>query len=198
MSTIYGAGSGTHIYGVGSGTDGRTRRILWTISPRSSGHSRSSSEHLTHAQTWPQLRNSTVDCTHTQPVFNLTRPSYRDTGNRSRFTRPTSARLLRHTWRHTEWEFYDQTVQPPPPAQPFYGPFPGPPGWASARRELLDFMVLGKINRGRHTDHPAESHSIQTNQCPPPPSPHFLQAGCHCCRPTNSVKALKAMHSSSR
>jgi len=32
--------------------------------------------------------------------------------------------------------------------------FPGPPGWASARRELLDFMVQGEINRGRHTDHP--------------------------------------------
>jgi len=34
--------------------------------------------------------------------------------------------------------------------------FPGPPGWAGARRELLDFMVQGKINRGRHTDHPAD------------------------------------------
>jgi len=32
--------------------------------------------------------------------------------------------------------------------------FQGPPGWAGARRELLDFMVQGKINRGRHTDHP--------------------------------------------
>jgi len=31
--------------------------------------------------------------------------------------------------------------------------FPGPPGWAGARRELLDFMVQGKINRGRNTDH---------------------------------------------
>ena len=31
--------------------------------------------------------------------------------------------------------------------QPFYGPFPGPPGWAGTRRELLDFMVQGKINR---------------------------------------------------
>ena len=28
--------------------------------------------------------------------------------------------------------------------------FLGPPGWASARTELLDFMVQGKINRGRH------------------------------------------------
>ena len=58
--------------------------------------------------------------------------------------------------------------------QPFYGPFPGPPGWAGARRELLDFMVQGKINRGRHTDHPAGHHSIRTNQCPPLPSPLFF------------------------
>ena len=70
--------------------------------------------------------------------------------------------------------------------------FPGPPGRADAIRELLDFMVQGKINRGRHTDHPAGRHSIRTNQCPPPPSPHFVQAGCPSCRPTNSVKALKA------
>jgi len=40
-----------------------------------------------------------------------------------------------------------------------------------ARRELLDFMVQGKINRGSHTDHPAGCHSIRTNQCPPPPCP---------------------------
>jgi len=64
--------------------------------------------------------------------------------------------------------------------------FPGPPGWADARRELLDFMVQGKINRGRHIDHHAGRHSIRTNQCPPPPSPHFLQAGCPSCCPTNS------------
>ena len=70
--------------------------------------------------------------------------------------------------------------------------FPGPPGWADARRELLDFMVQGKINRGRHNDHPAGRHSVWTNQCQPPTIPHFLQAGCPSCRPTNSVKALKA------
>ena len=69
--------------------------------------------------------------------------------------------------------------------------FLGPPGWAGARK-LLGFMVQGKINRGRHTDHPAGCHSIRSNQCPPPPFPHFLQAGCPSCRPTNSVKALKA------
>jgi len=49
------------------------------------------------------------------------------------------------------------------------------PGWAGARRELLvDFMVQGEINRGRHTDHPAGRHSIRTNQCPHPPSPIFF------------------------
>jgi len=52
--------------------------------------------------------------------------------------------------------------------------FPGPPGWASARRELLEFKAQEKINRGRHTDHPAGRHSIRTNQCPPPPSPHIF------------------------
>jgi len=31
--------------------------------------------------------------------------------------------------------------------------FPWLPGWAIARREPLDFMVQGKINRSRHTDH---------------------------------------------
>jgi len=68
--------------------------------------------------------------------------------------------------------------------------FPEPPGWDDTRRELLDFIVQGKINRGRHTDHPAGRHSFGTNQCSPPPSPpHFLQAGCHSCSPTNSVEA---------
>jgi len=81
--------------------------------------------------------------------------------------------------------------------QPFYhnrftALFPGPPGWAGARREVLDFMVQGKINRSRHTDNPAGHHSIRTNQCPPPPFPHFLQARCPSCHSTNSVKALKA------
>jgi len=40
--------------------------------------------------------------------------------------------------------------------------FLGPPGWTGARRELLDFMVQGEINRGRHTNHPAGCHSIWT------------------------------------
>ena len=37
----------------------------------------------------------------------------------------------------------------PPHHNRFTALFPGPPGWASARRELLDFMVQGEINGGR-------------------------------------------------
>jgi len=35
-------------------------------------------------------------------------------------------------------------------------------------------MVQGKINTGRHINHPAVCNSIRTKQCPPPPSPHCL------------------------
>jgi len=41
---------------------------------------------------------------------------------------------LKHTHRHNH----------------FTALFPGPPAWAGARRELLDFMVQGEINRGSH------------------------------------------------
>jgi len=75
--------------------------------------------------------------------------------------------------------------------------FPGPPGWAGARRELLDFMVQGKVNRGRHTDHPAGRHSIRTNQCPPPPSPHIFYKpdGLPADQPTASKHQRQLAHS---
>jgi len=60
------------------------------------------------------------------------------------------------------------------PCNCFTALFLGPPGWAGARRGLLDSMVQGKINRGRHTDHPAVCHSIRTKQCPPPSFPMFF------------------------
>ena len=66
---------------------------------------------------------------------------------------------------------------PPHHHNRFTALFPGPPGWASAIRELLAFIVQRKVNRGRHTDHPAGRHSIRTNHCPPPPSPHSFFTG---------------------
>jgi len=39
----------------------------------------------------------------------------------------------------------------------------------------------------------ATPSGLPSAHCPPPPSPHIiLQARCPSCRPTNSVKALKA------
>jgi len=51
---------------------------------------------------------------------------------------------------------------------PFFQDYLGEP---VPEKKHLDFMVQGKINRGRHTDHPAGRHSNRTNQRPPPPSP---------------------------
>jgi len=49
-------------------------------------------------------------------------------------------------------------------------------------------MVQGKINRGRHSDHPAGCHSIRTYQCLPPPSPNFFYRpdALHAAQPTVS------------
>ena len=68
--------------------------------------------------------------------------------------------------------------------------FPGPPGWAGARRELLDFMVQGKINRGRHTNHSARRHSSGLTSAHLHHPPYFWY--CPSCCPTNSVKTLMA------
>jgi len=73
---------------------------------------------------------------------------------------------------------------------PFFQDHPGEP--VPEEDFWTDFIVQGKINRDSHIDHPAGCHSIRTNECPPPPSPIFLQAGCPFCHPTNSIKALKA------
>jgi len=55
--------------------------------------------------------------------------------------------------------------KPPPHHNHFMALFQGPPGWAGARREHLDFMVQvqGEINRGRHIDHPAGANPSGLN-----------------------------------
>jgi len=56
--------------------------------------------------------------------------------------------------------------------QPFYGPLSGNTRVSRCQKRTSGlYMAQGKINRGRHTDHPDGCHSIRTNQCPPPPSP---------------------------
>jgi len=58
--------------------------------------------------------------------------------------------------------------------------------------QAYSYGIWWNCSRGRHIDYLDGHHSIQTNQCPPAPSPHFLQAGCPSCCPTNSDKALRA------
>jgi len=69
----------------------------------------------------------------------------------------------------------DLIWQPPPHHNHFYGPFSGTTRVSRCQKRTSDVMVQGKSDRGRHTNHPAGRHSIRTNQCPPPPSPHFYR-----------------------
>ena len=74
--------------------------------------------------------------------------------------------------------------------------FPGLPRWASTRKVkpiwiLLKQEVSGSGNSWAICKSAPCSRQITT------PTPHhsvFLQAGCPSCRPTNSVKALKAIN----
>ena len=59
--------------------------------------------------------------------------------------------------------------------QPFYGPFSGTTRVSRCQKRTSGLVVQGKINRGRHIDHPAGRHSIRTKQCPPPPYPIFYR-----------------------
>jgi len=64
------------------------------------------------------------------------------------------------------------------------------PGEPVPEENFLDFMVQGKIDRDTQTIQLGATPSGLTSaHLHHPP---FLQAGCLSCRPTNSVKALKA------
>jgi len=74
----------------------------------------------------------------------------------------------------------------------FMALFLGPPGWAGARRELLDSLTQWKINTE------ADTQTIRLGATPSGLTrahfhhpPIFLEAGCPSCRLTNTVKALK-------
>ena len=53
-------------------------------------------------------------------------------------------------------------------------------------------MIQGKINRDRHTNRPAGATPSGLTSAHLHHTPIFLHVGCPSCRPTNSVKALKA------
>ena len=72
---------------------------------------------------------------------------------------------------------------------------PGPPGWARTRKvkNYLDFTEARDSEWQWHqVGHMQVCTLLQTDNHASNPPLSFLQAGCPSCRPTNSVKALKA------
>ena len=77
----------------------------------------------------------------------------------------------------------------------FNGPFPGLPRWAGTRKVKPIWILLKQESEWRwyQLGHMQVCTLLQTdNHASTPPLRVFLQAGCPSCRPTNSVKALKA------
>jgi len=83
------------------------------------------------------------------------------------------------------------TPVPPHTTTTVYGPFSGSTRVSRCQKRTLDFTVQGQINRERQTHRLGATPSRVTGAHLHDP-PIFLQAGCPSCRPTNSVKALKA------
>jgi len=79
---------------------------------------------------------------------------------------------------------------------PFNGPFPGLPGSAGTRTVKPIWILLKQETVSGSgiswTTCTSASHSRQITM-PVPDHSSFLQARCPSCRPTNSVKALKAL-----
>jgi len=78
---------------------------------------------------------------------------------------------------------------------PFNGPFSGTTwvGWYQSDKTNLDFTVARDSEWQWHQLGCVQVNtSLQTDNHASTPPLSFLQAGCPSCRPTNSVKALKA------
>ena len=73
--------------------------------------------------------------------------------------------------------------------------FPGLPGWAGTRKAKPIWILLKQETLSGSGISWAICKSAPSSRQTTTPAPHhsiFLQAGCPSCRPTNSVKALKA------
>ena len=73
---------------------------------------------------------------------------------------------------------------------------PGLPGWAGTRKVKSIWILLKRRDgewQWHQLGHMEVCTSIQADNHASTPPLSFLQAGCPSCRPTNSVKALKAL-----
>jgi len=75
---------------------------------------------------------------------------------------------------------------------------PGLPGWAGTRKVKPIWILLKQARdsewQWHQLGHMQVCTSLQTDNHASTPPLSFLQAGCPSCRPTNSVKALKAVN----
>ena len=74
--------------------------------------------------------------------------------------------------------------------------FPGLPRSAGTRKAKSIWILLNQetvSGNGNQLDHMQVCTSLQRDNHASTPPLSFLQAGCPSCRPTNSVKALKAV-----
>jgi len=74
--------------------------------------------------------------------------------------------------------------------------FPGLPGWVGTRKVKLIWILLKQETVSGNGISRAICKSASRSRQITTPAPHhsvFLQAGCPSCRPTNSVKALRAI-----
>jgi len=92
---------------------------------------------------------------------------------------------------HPPQQSFPWLFSPPCPPKPLYGPFSGTTRVSRCQKNFWTLWCKGRLTEA-DTETIRLGDTPQTNQCPPPPSPIFLQAVCPPCRPTNSVNALKA------
>ena len=101
---------------------------------------------------------------------------------------------LMHTLHQTVSNFIISWI-PAKHTHPFNGPFPRLPRWASTREVKPIWILLKQQTASGSGISWAICKSAPLSRQITTPAPHhasFLQAGCPSCRPTNSVKALKA------
>ena len=92
--------------------------------------------------------------------------------------------------------FSDATVSCFTHTHPFNGPFSGTTrvSWYQKGKTNLDFTEARDSEWQWHQPgHMQVCISLQTDNHASTPLLSFLQAGCPSCRPTNSIKALKAL-----
>jgi len=82
--------------------------------------------------------------------------------------------------------------------QPFYGPFWDHQGEPVPEENFWTSWYKGRLSEA-DTNHAAGSHSIRTNQCPPPPSPQFFTGRMPFLSPNQQCQSTEGLaHSSYR